>query len=95
MAGDARATGNEGRARVCARRAAGLAAGEYFTRTGIYPIQLSAYDRLRDLRKHEGLPDEVYQIVDHLLLRVDTDQQLPIPVDLIEEARRLKSKLLD
>ena len=95
MAEDARAAGNEGRARVCARRAAGFAAGEYFTRAGISPIQLSAYDRLRDLRKHEGLPDEAYQFVDHLLLRVDTDQQLPIPVDLIEEARRLKSMLLD
>ena len=95
MAEAARASGNEGRARVCARRAAGLIAGEYFTRLGISPIRSSAYDRLRDLRNLEDLPDEVYPIVDHLLLRVDTDQQLPVPVDLIEEARRLKSKLLD
>lgn len=90
----ARASGNEGRARVCARRAAGFVAGEYFARRGISPIKPSAYDRLRELRNLADIPDDVRVVVDHLLLRVDKDQQLPIPVDLIEEARWLKSRLL-
>jgi hypothetical protein len=37
LAERARANGNEGRARVCARRAAGIAAREYLTRKGARP----------------------------------------------------------
>jgi hypothetical protein len=95
MAIAARASGNEGRARVCARRAAGLVVGEYFVRRGISPIQPSAYDRLRDIRNLADIPGDVTQIVDHLLLHVDPDLQLPIPVDLVEDALWLKSRLLD
>jgi hypothetical protein len=94
MAIAARASGNEGRARVCARRAAGLVVGEYFARRGISPIKPSAYDRLQDIRNLEDITGDVSLVVDHLLLRVDTNQQLPVPVDLIEDARWLKSRLL-
>jgi hypothetical protein len=91
----ARASGNEGKARVCARRAAGVVLGEYFTRRGISPIKPSAYDRLRDIQSLGDVPSDVIQVVDHFLLRVDRSQQLPIPVDLIEDARWLRSRLLD
>ena len=91
----ARISGNEGRARVCARRAAGIVLGEYFKRRGVSPIKPSAYDRLRTLRELSDVPSNVIQVVDHFLLRVDTDKQLPISVDLIEDARWLKSKLID
>ena len=91
----ARISGNEGRARVCARRAAGIVLGEYFTRREIYPIKSSAYDRLRYVRTLDDLPSDIIQVVDHFLLRVDPSQQLPIPVDLIEDAQFLKSRLLD
>jgi hypothetical protein len=94
MAEAARASGNEGRARVCARRAAGVVVGEYYKRRGISPIEPSAYDRLRSIRSLIDLEDNVIQVVDHFLLRVDPDQQLPIPVDLIEDARWLRNRLL-
>jgi hypothetical protein len=95
MALAARAAGNEGKARVCARRAAGLVLGEYFTRRGISPIKASAYDRLRTMQALGDVPSDVSRVVDHFLLRVDSNQQLPISVDLIEDARWLKSQLLD
>lgn len=46
LAEQARARGNEGQARVCARRAAGIAIREYLTRRGIRPPSASAYDLL-------------------------------------------------
>ncbi len=94
MAEAARASGNEGRARVCARRAAGIVIGEYFNQRGI-SSKSSSYERLRALRTLPDMPVDVVLVVDHFLLRVNPDQQLPVPVDLIEEARWLKSRLLD
>jgi hypothetical protein len=94
MAEAARASGNEGRARVCARRAAGIVVGQYLEDNGI-SAKPSAYDRLRTLQGLPGTPADVLQVLDHLLLRVKPDQQLPIIVDLIKEARWLKRKLLD
>ena len=95
MAKAARTSGNEGRARVCARRAAGIVIGEYFKRRGISPIKPSAYDRLRTIRTLEDIPGDIIQVVDHFLLRVDPSQQLPFHIDLIEDARWLNSRLLD
>jgi len=43
----ARRRGNEGQARVCARRAAGIAIREYLTRRGARPLIISAYDLLK------------------------------------------------
>ena len=94
MAEAARAARNEGRARVCARRAAGVVIGEYYKRRGISPIEPSAYDRLRSIRSILDIEDDVIEVVDHFLLRVDPDKQLPLLVDLIEDARWLNNKLL-
>jgi hypothetical protein len=94
MAEAARAAGNEGRARVCARRAAGIVIGEFFNQRGI-SSKPGTYERLRTLSTLPEAPVDVIQVVDHFLLRVNPDQQLPIPVDLVEEARWLKSRLLD
>ena len=90
----ARMVGNEGRARVCARRAAGIVAGEYFTRLDLPSPGPSAIDRLRSLVSLAGLPDDVYQIAGHFLLRITTDWALPVRADLIAEARWLANKLL-
>ncbi|HET6822279.1 MAG TPA: hypothetical protein VFH34_06500 [Anaerolineales bacterium] len=83
----ARARGNEGQARVCARRAAGIAVREYLTRQGIRPPSVSAYDLLNFLKEDPHLSDEMRLIADHLTLRVNEEFKLPIEADLIAEAR--------
>jgi hypothetical protein len=94
MARAARASGNEGKARVCARRAAGIVVGEYLKQNG-YPISdPSAYALLKYLCSLPEIPGEIRQVADHFLLRVDKDQNLPIPVDLVAEVAWLENKLI-
>ncbi|MFZ6027662.1 MAG: hypothetical protein ACOYYS_08105 [Chloroflexota bacterium] len=89
----ARTKGNEGMARVCARRAAGVAARIFLQQQGIPVTSASAYDHLRTLSKTDGLPAPVQRAVAHLLARVDENFQLPAGVDLLEEAKTLVKML--
>lgn len=91
----ARQSGNEGKARVCARRAAGIVVGEYGRRKGIASPGVSAYDRLRSLIQMPDLPPGAVELANHLLLKVNEKYQLPIPVDLAEDAQQLAKILLD
>lgn len=84
----ARARGNEGQARVCARRAAGIAAREYLTRRGIRPPSTSAYDVLNMLKTDRRLSPDLRSIAEHLTLRVTEEFKLPVDADLIAEARK-------
>jgi hypothetical protein len=90
----ARAAGNEGKARVCARRAAGIVIGEYLERSGNPLLNASAYDRLRYLQNSSNLPEPVREIISHFLVRIDTDHNLPVDADLITEAKWLAETLL-
>ena len=90
----ARANGNEGQARVCARRAAGIAIREYLTRKGVTPSSASAVDLLNLLKADPLLSPDLKLIVDHLTLRVTEEFKLPVDADLIAEARRLCDQLL-
>src|SRR5215468_6252130 len=83
----ARAQGNEGQARVCARRASGIAIREYLTRQGIRPPSVSAYDLLNLLKEDPHLPSDLKLIADHLTLRVTEEFKLPVDADLIAEAK--------
>ena len=94
MARSARAAGNEGKARVCARRAAGIVVGAYLNQRGHQISDPSAYARLRYLRSLPDIPEDVRQVTEHFLMRVNKDQNLPIPVDLVAEAVWLEGKLL-
>ena len=93
-AAQARAKGNEGQARVCARRAAGIAIREYLTRQGTPPATLSAVDLLTLLKDDPHLSSDLKLIVDHLTLRVTEEFKLPVDVDLVAEARKLCDELL-
>jgi hypothetical protein len=84
----ARAAGNEGKARVCARRAAGILVGEYFDQRNILPAT-SAIKRLEILYHLPGSSAEVQQIVEHLLRPVDQNHLLPSSIDLLAETRML------
>lgn len=89
----ARAAGNEGRARVCARRAAGIAAREYLERRGQAIRTPSAYDLIKLLVEDSSLPLNLRTAAAHLTLRVDEEFKLPADVDLIAEARELCAAL--
>src|SRR5512146_2382664 len=91
----ARERGNEGQARVCARRAAGIAIREYLTRQGIRPPSTSAYDLLNLLKGDPRLSPDLRRIADHLTLRVTEEFKLPVDADLVAEARRFCEDLLN
>jgi hypothetical protein len=91
----ARINKNEGQARVCARRAAGIAIREYLTRKGTRVPSMSAYDLLNLLKEDALLPPDLKLIVDHLTVRVTEEFELPVEADLIAEARILCDWLLN
>ena len=93
-AAQARARGNEGQARVCARRAAGIAIREYLTRQAIRPPSSSAYDLLNLIKDDPRLSSDLKRIANYLTLRVTEDFKLPVDADLIAEARTFCEDLL-
>lgn len=94
-AAQARAKGNEGQARVCARRAAGIAIRDYLNRHGRRPASASAYDLLNLIKEDPLLPPDLKRVADHLTLRVTEEFKLPVEADLITEARSLCDWLLN
>ena len=94
LAEQARARNNEGQARVCARRAAGIAIREYLARQRIRPLSTSSYDLLNLLKDDPLLSSHLKLIADHLTLRVTEEFKLPVDADLIAEARTLCAELL-
>jgi hypothetical protein len=84
----ARAAGNEGRARVCARRAAGWVAREYLTAREI-PAGSDAFEALQSLMSQPGLAPDLRRAAEELTRRVDQDFSLPDGMDLIAAAVKL------
>ena len=91
----ARARGNEGQARVCARRAAGIAIREYYARLGQSIRTPSAYDLLRLLTEEPHLAPDIKQAAAYLTLRVTEEFKLLVDIDLIKEAQILCNGLLE
>lgn len=89
----ARFSGNEGRARVCARRAASTLVAEYLTRQGMQVPASSAQVRLRYLLTLPGLSPATYEITSHLLMHVDESFSLPDHIDLISDVQHLAQEL--
>jgi len=90
----ARQRGNEGQARVCARRAAGIAAAEFYERRGEAGPSESVVVVLERLQREPSLPADLTPILTKLLQQVDTHFKLPPGVDLVAEAQRLRQLLL-
>ena len=91
---EARQSGNEGRARVCARRAAGHVAGEYLRRQGVVMKTESALDRLRFLESYPNSPALTKTTVNHFLVHITPEHKLPIKADLIADVELLARDLL-
>jgi hypothetical protein len=84
----ARLAGNEGRARVCARRAAGIAARDFLARKDVQ-VKGNAYEVLKTLEAFPGLSSDLQSAASHLTMRVSEEFTLPAGIDLILEARKL------
>ncbi|MEA1978083.1 MAG: hypothetical protein U9N80_09320 [Chloroflexota bacterium] len=93
-ADQARIEGNEGRARVCARRAAGWAVS--FTRSlnEEREIEANAYEMLQWLAQQADTVDAVRAAATRLTARVSLDHTLPFPEDPLEDARMIVEALL-
>ncbi len=89
----ARKAGLEGRARVCARRAAGAAIREYLSLRGLEIPGPSAFDLLAYLQGLEDVSPEIQHAAGRLLERVDESFALPAGVDLLAEAGWLAREL--
>lgn len=89
----ARQRGNEGMARVCARRAAGIAVQAYLERKGLDSRTPSAVERLKYLIALPGTPEQIRDTARTFLIRVTPDYTLPIDIDLLQEAQILRQQL--
>jgi hypothetical protein len=90
----ARKSGNEGRARVCARRAAGWAIAGHLDRRGLPRRSESALVLLRQFQLETGVSESVRAASGRLAARVTAEHQLPHPEDPLEDARRIVRELL-
>jgi hypothetical protein len=90
----ARLNGNEGMARVCARRAAGIIIGEYLNRLGYSNLTHSAYDRLSLFNNLPNVNQKYKDIANHFLVKVNLEHKLPLEADLIGEVTWLEKSLL-
>jgi hypothetical protein len=82
----ARKAGNEGQARVCARRAAGWALGPYIEANEGRPASINAYDNLRWLQRDSATPAPLRQAAQRLTARIRPDHSLPFEEDMLADA---------
>jgi len=94
QAANALNNGNEGMARVCARRACGTLIGEYLRQQKIAFQSPSAYQRIKYLADLPNVSEQVREIANHFLVHVLPDHKLPLNVDLLTEVRTLENLLL-
>lgn len=98
MADAAKARGNEGMARVCARRAAGWTVQAYLEKQGIDLQTTSVIKHMQYLLTLDSQSPQNRKILEHMLVAkqkddLESDSYFPLDVDLIGEARRLISDL--
>jgi HEPN domain-containing protein len=85
----ARASGNEGQARVCARRAAGIAVRAWYRRRSEAEGPGDALKQLQRLQGDAAVPEAVREAARRLTARVDFDHRLPFEEDPIQDAQRI------
>jgi hypothetical protein len=77
---------NEGKSRVCARRAAGFAINAAYAQRDIRVVDKNAMNLIKLLKTEPALPAAVRQALDDLVLRVTPEYDLPGKIDLISSA---------
>ncbi|MEJ2757415.1 MAG: hypothetical protein P8046_02940 [Anaerolineales bacterium] len=100
QAAKARAEANEGRARVCARRAAGWTIEAFLQDKGELIPTSNAFKLIQHFASLPGHTNQVKAVLHHLTVKLekdseDSDAYYPVEgVDLIEDARWLAEELL-
>ncbi|HWQ04186.1 MAG TPA: hypothetical protein VN452_02405 [Longilinea sp.] len=94
MAQQARTDGMEGKARVCARRAVGIALRGYYSQRQPQTANSNVVDLIQAFGERPGLPQNLRVICSHLVTRVDPDYQLPTSMDLLSDAKILIDAIL-
>jgi hypothetical protein len=89
----ARQNGNLGHARVCARRAAGIAIREWYQRRAGSGWQGDALKQLQRLQADALVSENVREAAQRLTTVVDLDHRLPFDDDPIEDARLIIAAL--
>jgi len=84
-----RENGNEGRARVCARRAVSILIGVYLRHNQLPDPGASAVERLKVFVSLEQVPPHYRETAQHFLIKVDREFNLPQEIDLIADAHQL------
>ena len=83
----ARLQGNDGRTRVCARRAAGFAVAWLCTSRGQQVREADSLNLLKSIQTDESLPSDVRDASTRLTARVTPDFKYPFPTDPLDDAR--------
>ncbi len=84
LADASRSAGNEGKARVCARRAAGWAIAE-----ALPNAPTAAFSALGFAARQADLPDDIRDAALQLTLRITQNHQLPTDADPLKCADRI------
>jgi len=90
----ARQQGNEGKARVCARRAAGWAISRRYHDDPAAELPISAYRVLQWFQVQPAVRGGLRQAAARLTTRINEDHELPHQQDPLEDARRLVHAML-
>ena len=85
--------GNDGLARVCARRAVALGAQAWVTRGGRKTGPADAMNQLRKIQQEEAFPLEMREAAQRLLTKVTERDQAPVSTDPIADARLILAHL--
>ena len=92
---EAAAVGNAGRARVCARRAAGWAIQAWYQRQEGMGWAGDALNQLQRLQSDAAVPPPVRQAAERLSTKVGVDHRLPFDDDALEDARKIIEYVAD
>ncbi|MEC4675179.1 MAG: hypothetical protein VST68_13400 [Nitrospirota bacterium] len=85
--------GNDGLARVCARRAVALGAQNRMERSGVSAPPADAMHQLRKIQEDEEFPLWVREVAQRLLTKVTQRDQVPMSTDPIADARLILTYL--
>ena len=85
--------GNDGLARVCARRAVALGAQTWVKRGRRKPWPADAMGQLRKIQQEEAFPLEMREAAQRLLTKVTQRDQAPVSTDPIADARLILAHL--
>jgi hypothetical protein len=86
--------GNDGRARVCARRAVALADDAWLARHSIQGRPMDAMGHLRRIQEDESLPPSIRQAAERLTTSVTRRDAAPFTTDPIADARTMIAHLM-